>query len=117
MTYLDQDATAIVRAAQLIVINAKWHICEEEAVHRMAQVRGLACTPLFPGHDVIQIVACHGVLLGRVRRHHDDRGTRWVATPTATAHDIGTYRTPNAAARALARRARLHRRRVRPVPV
>lgn len=116
MTDLDHEAVAAVRTAQLTVINAKWHICEEQAVERLTRIRGLACTPLFPGHAIIQVVACDGRLLGRVRRHHDGRSARWVAVPAATAREIGAYRTAHAAARALARRDGLRRFRVTDCP-
>lgn len=116
MTHLDQEAVAALRVAEFIVINAKWHFCEEQAVERLAQVHGLACTPLFPGHAVIQIVACDGRLLGRARRHQDDRTARWVAVPTGTAHGIGSYRSLHGAARALARHAGVRRHRVTDCP-
>jgi hypothetical protein len=109
MTDLDHEAAAAVRTAQLTVINAKWHICEEQAVERLRQVPGLACTPLFPGHAVIQVVACDGRLLGRARRHHEGR---------IAAREIGAYRTLHGAARALARDEGMRRHRVtdRPAP-
>ncbi|MGW4349979.1 hypothetical protein ACWEL8_33540 [Streptomyces sp. NPDC004690] len=119
MTDLDHEAAAAVNAAQLTVANAKWRICEEQALHRLAGVSGLACTPLFPGHLVIQVVACDGRLLGRIRRHQEDRMVRWVAVPTGTAREIGAYRSPHRAARALARHRGLRSLRVadRPAPV
>ncbi|MER7967535.1 hypothetical protein ABTX35_00705 [Streptomyces sp. NPDC096080] len=103
MTHLDQEAVAALRTAQLTVIKAKWHLCEEQALGRLAQAQGLACTTLFPGHSVIQVVACGGRLLGRARRHHDGHQVRWVAVPAQTHHEIGAYRTLHGAARALAR--------------
>jgi hypothetical protein len=109
MTQLDQEAVAALRTAQLTVINAKWHLCEEQALGRLAQAQGLACTPLFPGHSVIQVVACGGRLLGRARRHHDGHQVRWVAVPAQTGREIGVYRTLHGAARALARHHGLHR--------
>ncbi|MFI9599671.1 hypothetical protein ACIHCX_07260 [Streptomyces sp. NPDC052043] len=118
MTHLDQEAVAALRAAQLTVINATWHLCEEQAVERLAHVRGLACTPLFPGHPVIRVVTCDGRLLGRVRRHRDGRTARWIAVPAGTARGIGAYRTAHGAARALSRDAGMPRHRVtdRPAP-
>ncbi|MEU6479192.1 hypothetical protein ABZ858_20345 [Streptomyces sp. NPDC047017] len=116
MTDLDHEAVAAVRTAQLTVVNAKWRICEEQAVARLAGTAGLACTPLFPGHRVIQVVACDGRLLGRTRRHDDGRTARWVAVPAGTAREIGAYRTPHAAARALARRDGTRRLRVTDCP-
>ncbi|MFF9314068.1 hypothetical protein ACF1BS_24565 [Streptomyces sp. NPDC014748] len=112
MTDLDHEAAAAVSAAQLTVVNAKWHICEEQALHRLAGVSGLACTPLFPGHTVIQVVACDGRLLGRIRRHREGRTVRWVAVPADTAREIGAYRGPHRAARALARHRGLRSLRV-----
>ncbi|MEU6497116.1 hypothetical protein ABZ890_43310 [Streptomyces sp. NPDC046984] len=116
MTHLDQEAVAALRVAQLTVINAKWRICEEQALRQLSRTGGLACTSLFPGHPVIQVVACEGQLLGRARRHQDGRSTRWVAVPVGTAHEIGAYRTLHGAARALARRAGLRRHRVTDTP-
>ncbi|MGW5169817.1 hypothetical protein ACWEQU_03650 [Streptomyces nodosus] len=116
MTHLDHEAVAAVRTAQLTVINAKWHICEEQALERLADVRGLACTPLFSGHAVIQVVACEGHPLGRARLHHEGRTARWVAVPAGTAHEIGAFRTLHGAARALAHHAGAHRLRVTECP-
>ncbi|MET8631731.1 hypothetical protein [Streptomyces sp. NPDC004680] len=116
MTHLHQEAVAALRVAQLTVISAKWHICEEQALRRLSRTSSLACTPLFPGHAVIQVVACEGRLLGRARRHQDGRSTRWVAVPVGTAHEIGAYRSLHGAARALARHAGLHRHRVTDTP-
>ncbi|MFJ6662714.1 hypothetical protein [Streptomyces sp. NPDC091383] len=67
MTYLDQEAMAVLHAARLIVVNATWHLREEQALGRLAGARGPTCTPLFPGHPVIQIVAYDGRLPGRAR--------------------------------------------------
>ncbi|MFQ6144553.1 hypothetical protein ACLMNJ_15975 [Streptomyces seoulensis] len=119
MTDLDHEAAAAVSAAQLTVVNAKWHICEEQALRRLAGVSGLACTPLFPGHLVIQVVACDGRPLGRIRRHQEGRTVRWVAVPAGTAQEIGACRTAHRAARVLARRRGLHSLRVTdsPAPV
>ncbi|WP_236576570.1 hypothetical protein [Streptomyces sp. HF10] len=112
MTHLDQEAMAVLRAARLVVVNAKWHLCEEQALGRLAAVRGLACTPLFPGHPVIQVVAYDGRLLGRVRRHDDGRRARWIAVPAHTARELGACRTLHGAARALSRRSGHGRHRV-----
>ncbi|MEU6284401.1 hypothetical protein [Streptomyces sp. NPDC047028] len=116
MTQLDEEAVAALRTAQLTVINAKWHICEEQAVERLLHVQGLACTPLFPGHAVIQVVACEGHLLGRARQHREGRTVRWIAVPPGTAREIGAYRTLHGAARALARHKGVRRHRVTDCP-
>ncbi|MCS0603699.1 hypothetical protein NX794_21130 [Streptomyces sp. LP11] len=116
MTHLDQEASAVLGAARLATVNAKWRLCEEQALQRLYEVRGLACTPLFPGHPVIQVVACDGRLLGRVRRHHDGHRTRWIAVPARTAREIGAYRTLHHAARVLARRTGRGRLRVADCP-
>nr|WP_187279126.1 hypothetical protein [Streptomyces lavendulae] len=112
MTYLDQEAMAALHAARLIVVNATWHLREEQALGRLAGARGLACTPLFPGHPVIQIVAYDGRLLGRARRQDDGHRARWVAVPAGTARELGAYRTLHGAARALSRRSGHGRHRV-----
>ncbi|MGM9439161.1 hypothetical protein ACTAF0_02340 [Streptomyces murinus] len=112
MTYLDQEAVAALRAARLVVVNAKWRLREEQALERLARVRGLACTPLFPGHPVIQVVAYDGRFLGRVRRHDDGPRARWIAVPAHTARELGAYRTLHGAARALSRRSGHGRHRV-----
>jgi hypothetical protein len=110
MTTADREAAgAALRAAQAAVTNAKWRLYQERALARLAREDGLACAPLFPEHPVIQIVACDGRLLGRVRRHRPAgrrRGARWIATGP-DAHRVGAYRTLRAAARALARAAGL----------
>ncbi|MFE6667460.1 hypothetical protein ACFVFH_28355 [Streptomyces sp. NPDC057697] len=103
-------AAEAIREAERTVINAKWHWYEEQALAELAARPGLTCTPLIPGHPVIQVVAYDGRLLGRVRRRTAGRGARWVAVPAATAHEIGPCRSVRAAARALAREAgRPHR--------
>ncbi|GHJ41179.1 hypothetical protein [Streptomyces sp. TS71-3] len=99
-----EPAAGVIRAAELIVINAKWHWHEQQAPRTLATAPGLACAPLFPGRPVIQVVAFHGELLGRVRRH-----TTTTACPGSRyrqARDTGSAHTaPRAAARALARSA------------
>lgn len=116
MTDLDRAAVAALRTARVTVVNAEWHLREEQALGRLARTGHLACTPLFPGHFVIQVVAVGGRPLGRARHHRDGRRARWVAVPAGTAHEIGAYRTLHGAARALARHAGLRRRRVTDVP-
>ncbi|WP_044370451.1 hypothetical protein [Streptomyces noursei] len=103
----DTAATAAVREAQCLIINAKWHLRQEQALARLAAHHGLACAPLFPEHPVIQVVAFNGRPLGRARLHHTDTTERWIATIAPTAHQIGAYRSLRAAARALARAAGL----------
>ena len=106
MATAEHDPTgATLRAAQLTVINAKWHLCEEQALARLAACAGLACAPLFPKHPIIQVVAFDGRLLGRARLHRTGTTARWIATAAPTARRVGTYRTLRGAARALARAA------------
>ncbi|MEU6172262.1 hypothetical protein ABZ832_10045 [Streptantibioticus parmotrematis] len=106
MSATDRDAgRAVVHEAQLTLINAKWHLCQDRALIRLRARSGLACAPLFPEHPVIQVVAYDGVLLGRARLHREGTTARWIATGAPTAHAIGSYRTLRAAARALARAA------------
>ncbi|WP_019979853.1 MULTISPECIES: hypothetical protein [unclassified Streptomyces] len=116
MTDLDHETVAAVRAARLIVVNAKWRLREEQALGRLAGVPGLARTPLFPGHPVIQVVARDGRLLGRVRRRHEGGTVRWSAVPAGAGREIGAYRGPRRAARALARHHGFHPVRVTDCP-
>jgi hypothetical protein len=110
---LYQHADAVVREAELTLINAKWRVCQEQAVERLADNPGLGCAPLFPLCPVIQIVVCDGRLLGRARLHRSDGRARWIATAAPGALEVGTYRTLRGAALALARHAGAgHRRHV-----
>ncbi|MET8405379.1 hypothetical protein [Streptomyces sp900116325] len=99
------SAIDVIREAERTVINAKWHWCEARALEQLAAQPGLACSPLFPGHPVIQVVAYDGQLLGRVRRHTADGVTRWITVHADTAHELGARRSMRAAARTLARAA------------
>jgi len=103
-------AAAAVREAELTIINAKWHICQDQAIERLSRWAGLGCSPLFPRYPVIQIVVCDGELIGRARLHRSGGRIRWVATTAAQAHQIGEFRTLQGAARALATEAGLGRR-------
>ncbi|MFJ7280577.1 hypothetical protein [Kitasatospora sp. NPDC098663] len=118
MTTTSHDLAQLALAeARFILINAKWKLCQEQALARLAHQRGLACTPLFPEHPVIQVVAFDGRLLGRVRLHRDGRKTSWIATRPPLAHQVGAHRSLGAAARALAQAAGLpHRRRLARLP-
>lgn len=112
MAAIDHEAAqAALREAHLAIVNAKWHICQEQALDRLSSCTGLACAPLFPDHPLIQIVACDGRLLGRARLHRTGSHVRWVATAATTTRQTGTYRTLPGAARALARAAGMPRRR------
>jgi hypothetical protein len=118
MAAIDHDAAgAALREARSTVINAKWHLCQDEALARLATCPGLACAPLFPEHPVIQVVACGGLFLGRARLHRTGTTPRWIATAAPTTRPVGTYDTLSEAARALARAAGLpHFRQVTCLP-
>jgi hypothetical protein len=101
MALLDEDAAAVLRQADTIVIHAKWMICELAAAERLAAMPGLARTPLFPGHDIIQIVADHGAVIGRIRRQPAADGG-WAAIPVGAARPTGVFPDAWAAAHDLA---------------
>ncbi|MFE2373828.1 hypothetical protein [Streptomyces sp. NPDC059398] len=111
MTTAESDAVkAAVRVAQSVTINAKWRLCEEEALRRLATCPGLACAPLFPEHPVIQVIAVEGRLLGRARLSRTGKATRWIATAADTGQQVGVCHTLRGAARALNRTCGRHSR-------
>ena len=100
------DTREVIREAERAVYLARWRLREETALRSLASTRGVACAPLMPGSDVIQVVAYDGEHLGHVRLDGPrGRGERWVAVRTKQAHPVGSYPSPQAAARALARAA------------
>ncbi|WP_252396534.1 hypothetical protein [Streptantibioticus parmotrematis] len=115
-TEYEDAAAAIVRVAQCTIVNAKWHLCQEWAIARLAKHRGLACVALFPDHPVVQLIAYNGQLLGRARWHRTGTTARWIATQEPIAHEIGNYRSLHGAARALAQAAGMPHRVVTCLP-
>lgn len=105
-----QNAAAAVREAELTIINAKWHICQDQAVERLSRCPGLGCSPLFPRYPIIQVVVCDGELIGRARLNRSGGRIRWIATTAAQAQPIGAFRSLQGAARALAAHAGFARR-------
>lgn len=97
------QAPSIVRVAENIVLNAKWHLRQQEAARRLARRKGLAWTPLFSFSQAVQLVAFDGRVLGRVYCGNV-LAHRWDAVATGC-RELGTYPTVKAAARALARDA------------
>lgn len=83
----------------------RWQAQEQSVLRRLAGTRGLACAPLEPYSDLIQLVTYDGVHLGHVRLDglHGVR-ERWVAvSKEADAQPAGCYATARDAAIALAR--------------
>ena len=104
---MDDAASVVLLDAQCVVLNARWHVYEEEAVARVAEVPGLIWTPLFPEASSVYVVVHTGTLLGRVtlrRASSALAGAQWVALPVGAAHPVGTYRSLSAASLALAGR-------------
>lgn len=100
---MNDDATAVIRQAELIIYQASWHVLEEVALTCLAGTRGLRWAPLAPRSDVIQLVTYDGEHLGHVRRDSASAtpGT-WVAVRRLTGRAIGRYPTTQDAAQALA---------------
>jgi len=100
---MDDDATAVLRRAQLIIYQASWHIMEEAALASLAGTRGLRRAPLDLRSQVIQLVTFDGQYLGRVRRDtNPGTSESWVAVRLLTGGVIGLYQTADDAAEALA---------------
>ena len=46
MAAIDHEAAqAALREAQLAIVTAKWHLCQDQALDRLVSCPGLACTP------------------------------------------------------------------------
>jgi hypothetical protein len=100
---MDDDASTVIRQAQLIIYQASWHIMEEAALASLADTRGLQRAPLDVRSQVIQLVTFDGQYLGRIRRDTTPgTGECWVAVRLLTGGIIGLYQTPDDAAEALA---------------
>lgn len=100
---VDNNAEAI-REAERTVYAAGWRLQEEAVARQLAGTTGLARAPLMPGSEVIQVVTFDGDHLGYVRRDRPRaNGEQWVAVPRDHARSAGAYRSPQAAAWALAR--------------
>jgi len=105
---MDSDDTReLIRDAERTVYLARWQLREETALRSLASTRGVARAPLMPGSDVIQVVAYDGEHLGHVRLDGPrGPGERWVAVRKKQARPVGSYPSPQTAARAPARRPR-----------
>jgi hypothetical protein len=99
--------TPAVGSPDRILWATGWRLQEQSVLRRLAGTRGLACAPLEPYSDLIQLVAYDGEHLGHVRLDglHGVR-ERWVAvSKEADAQPAGCYATARDAAMALARAA------------
>ena len=99
--------TPAVASPDRILWATGWQLQEQSVLRRLAGTRGLACAPLEPYSDLIQLVTYDGEHLGHVRLDglHGLR-ERWVAvSKAADAQLIGCYASAGDAARALARAA------------
>lgn len=107
---IDDDAADAVREAERIIYRAKWRVMEEGALRLLAGTRGIAYLPVFPGHEVVQVVTYNGRHVGHIRRE-SARGLydrwiaapeeRWVAIPKGGGLPIGPFGNPYTAAEAL----------------
>jgi hypothetical protein len=101
---VDDDAIAVILQAERIIYRAGWRLLEEAALAGLARSRGLRRAPLEPRSDVIQLVTFDGEHLGHIRC---DRaagpGQTWVAVPQPEGQPVGSYRSAQEAAEALAR--------------
>lgn len=99
--------TPAVASPDRILWATGWQLQEQSVLRRLADSRGLACAPLDPYSDLIQLVTYDGEHLGHVRLDglHGLR-ERWVAvSKAADAQPVCCYGTAREAARALARAA------------
>ena len=99
--------TPAVASPDRILWATGWQLQEQSVLRRLAGTRGLACAPLEPYSDLIQLVTYDGEHLGHVRLDglHGLR-ERWVAvSKAADAQPIGCYASSRDAAKALARAA------------
>jgi hypothetical protein len=100
---MDDEATAVIRQAQLIAYQASWHIMEEAALASLAGTRGLQRAPLVPPSEVIQLVTYDGEHLGHIRREITSGiGETWMAVFRPPGRTAGRYLTAHDAAEALA---------------
>lgn len=81
---MTDPATEVVREAERTIYRAKWRVMEEGALRLLAGTHGLAYLPVFPGHEVVQVVTYNGRHVGHIRRESAPGPyDRWVATPEA----------------------------------
>jgi hypothetical protein len=99
--------TPAVASPDRILWATGWQVQEQSVLRRLAGTRGLACAPLEPYSDLIQLVTYDGEHLGHVRLDGLlGVQERWVAvSKEADAQPDGCYATARDAARALARAA------------
>lgn len=97
------EATDILRTAERLLARAELAELERAALAVAARAPGgLRLVPLLPGSDVIQLVVCDGVHLGRIRREYPHfLPERWIAVPLPPLRPRGPFRSAAAAARAL----------------
>jgi hypothetical protein len=101
---MDEEAIAAILRAERIIYRASWRLLEEAALERLACTHGLRCSPLEPQSDVIQLVTYDGQHIGHIRRERAAAtGRTWVAVAQPRGRLVGSYRSAQAAAEALAR--------------
>jgi hypothetical protein len=99
--------TPAVASPDRILWATGWRLQEESVLRRLARTRGLACAPLDPCSDLIQLVSYDGEHLGHIRLDGmHGLQERWVAVgKAADAQPDGCHGTAGEAAWALARAA------------
>jgi CBS domain-containing protein len=79
---------------------------EMRVLRRLASIGGLAYAPLSSHQRDVQVVAYDGRYLGRIRLTGEHTShPAWIAVPPTGVATLGTFSSPRAAARALARAA------------
>jgi hypothetical protein len=101
---MDEEAIAVILQAERIIYRAGWRLLEETALERLARTRGLRRAPLEPRSEVIQLVTYDGEHIGHIRCDRaSSPGQTWVAVAQPRGRPVGSYRSAQEAAEALAR--------------
>lgn len=92
------DEQTVLRAAEVIVAHESLLVLEEVAA-AAACASGVCVVPVVPGSDVLQLIVCDGIAVGRVRREYPwATPERWVAVPRVPQRPHGPFRTMEDAA-------------------